>query len=279
MHLHDYLRRIPAYLVITLSVFFVIVIGLLDYLTGIELSLDIFLLIPIFLVAWFVSRRAGFDLAVFSAAVWILANFRARSMFVTTFFFDVNVTERLVLFLLIVFLVSALRNSFDHVEQMSRTDSLTELLNARAFYRDATIELERAQRFGRPFTMAYLDADDFKQINDNYGHIAGNDILRLIASVIKRNIRSIDVAGRLGGDEFAILLSETDEIQAREVLARLVSELTQGMLAKSYTSTLSIGAVIVTDFTESVEDIIKLADDTMYSVKNNGKNAIAYKVQ
>jgi diguanylate cyclase (GGDEF)-like protein len=279
MHFHDYLRKIPAFWIVVFCLALVVLIGVLDYYTGVELSFDIFLLIPVLLAGWFVNRSAGVGLAVFSAGVWTIANYKARATFFTPFFFDLNVLERLGLFLVIVLLISELRLVFNRVEELSRTDSLTELLNPRAFYGGVASELGRAERFGRPLTVVYLDVDDFKKINDEHGHMAGDDLLRVIASVIKRNIRVIDIAGRLGGDEFSIVLPETGEAQAREVVERLVLEVGEVMAEKGYSTTLSIGAVIVSEFPASVEEIIKRADEAMYVVKKSGKNAVSYEAR
>jgi diguanylate cyclase (GGDEF)-like protein len=276
MSLYSYLRKIPAIWVIFVGAALIALIGALDYVTGTELSLDIFLLIPIFLVAWFVNWRMGSLLSIFGAIVWWFANAPTRATFATPFFFDVNVVERLGLFLLIVFLVSSLRNAFDYVEKLSRTDSLTELLNSRSFYDDARTELERARRFGHPLTVAFLDVDDFKSLNDEYGHAAGDEILRAIGVVIKRNVRGLDLAGRLGGDEFAILLAETGETQAREAIARLITELNEVIAERGYAITFSGGVVSPPDLPESVDDIIKRADEAMYVVKRSGKNTIVY---
>lgn len=277
MNIIDVLRRIPAYWVVIFSVALVAVIGVLDYLTGVELSLDIFLLVPIILTSWYVNRAAGTSLAILSAAVWALANYKERATFFTPLFFDINVIERLGLFIVIVLLISELRFVFDRVERLSRIDSLTKLLNPGAFYGTTTIELGRAQRFSRPFTMAYLDVDNFKTINDEYGHLAGDDLIRIIGSVITHNIRAIDIAGRLGGDEFAIMLPETEEEQARDVIDRLVAELSQVMADKGYKTTLSIGVVTASHFPTTIDDVIRRADHAMYIAKKGGKNAVSYK--
>lgn len=279
MDFNDALRRIPAYLIVIFSVALVVIIGVLDYLTGVELSLDIFLLIPVLLTSWYVNRTAGASIAILSAAVWALANYKARATFFTPFFFDLNVIERLGLFIVVVLLISELRVVFDRVERISRIDSLTKLLNPGAFYGTTTIELGRAERFKRPFTMAYLDVDNFKNINDEYGHLAGDDLIRIIGSVITHNIRAIDIAGRLGGDEFAIMLPETEEGQARDVVERLVAELSQVMADKGYGTTLSIGVVTASQFPTTIDDVIRRADHAMYTVKKGGKNAIGFEVQ
>jgi diguanylate cyclase (GGDEF)-like protein len=276
MTVYDYLRKVPAYLIIAVAAALIALIGWLDFVTGTELSLDIFMLIPIFLVAWFVDWRTGSILSIFGAIVWWFANSPTRATFATPLFFDINVLERLAFFLLIVFLVSSLRTAFDYVEKLSRTDSLTELLNSRTFYGEARSELERARRFGHPLTVAFLDVDDFKLINDENGHAAGDDILRAIGAVIKRNVRGLDLAGRLGGDEFAILLAETGETQAREAIARLMTELNEVIAESGYTVTFSGGVVTPPELPETVDDIIKRADKAMYAVKRSGKNTVVY---
>jgi diguanylate cyclase (GGDEF)-like protein len=276
MAVYEYLRRLPSFLIVAAAAMLIALIGWLDFATGTELSLDIFMLIPIFLVAWFVDWRMGSLLSIFGAIVWWIANSSDRATFATPFFFDINVIERLAFFLLIVFLVSSLRSAFDYVEKLSRTDSLTELLNSRAFYAEARTELERARRFGHPLSVAFLDVDDFKLINDENGHSAGDDILRAIGAVIKRNVRGLDLAGRLGGDEFAILLAETGETQAREAIARLMTELNEVIAERGYRVTFSGGVITPPELPDSVDDIIKRADEAMYVVKRSGKNTVIY---
>src|SRR6185312_6159583 len=104
---------------------------------------------------------------------------------------------------------------------LARIDALTGVANGRTFYDLARVELCRFQRTGRPFTVAYLDLDNFKQVNDRLGHPAGDDLLRRVAQVLRDNTRVLDVPARLGGDEFALLLPETDAEDALPVLSKL----------------------------------------------------------
>ncbi|HTC77354.1 MAG TPA: diguanylate cyclase, partial [Terriglobales bacterium] len=94
-------------------------------------------------------------------------------------------------------------------KELSRSDPLTGLPNRRAFYEVALAEADRARRYRHPLSLAYLDVDNFKQVNDDYGHDAGDELLVRVAEVLRRNLRNNDIVARLGGDEFAMLLPET----------------------------------------------------------------------
>jgi diguanylate cyclase (GGDEF)-like protein len=102
-----------------------------------------------------------------------------------------------------------LRSAMEREKEAARTDSLTGAMNSRAFGELATAELHRARRYERPFTIAYVDIDDFKAVNDRFGHSSGDTLLRLVAETMKHNSRAVDVIARVGGDEFVILFPET----------------------------------------------------------------------
>src|SRR5260221_899826 len=101
-------------------------------------------------------------------------------------------------------------NALRRALESARIDHLTSLPNSRSFEAAAGREIERARRYRRPFTIAYLDVDGFKDVNDRQGHTSGDDLLRQIADTLRASVRRSDLAARLGGDEFAILLPETD---------------------------------------------------------------------
>ncbi|MBI1928984.1 GGDEF domain-containing protein [Candidatus Poribacteria bacterium] len=161
---------------------------------------------------------------------------------------------------------------------MSRTDALTQVANRRLFYHLADMEISRARRNASPFTMAYLDLDNFKLMNDRFGHRIGDTLLCLVASTIQKNLRRSDTVARLGGDEFAILLPETGREAADEVLDRLRKLLLDLMSEKGWPVTLSVGAMTFIHPPDSVDEMIRSADDLMYSVKQSSKNMIQYGV-
>jgi diguanylate cyclase (GGDEF)-like protein len=192
---------------------------------------------------------------------------------------------RLGFFLIISYFTTRLKDSseklkvaLDKEKTLSRTDSLTKILNRRAFTESAETEIYRARRYKHPFTIVFMDLDNFKAVNDTFGHSAGDKLLDLVAQTIKNNMRSSDLIGRLGGDEFSILMPETGFESADISMRRLQLKLLDIMQRNGWPVTFSIGMVTYTTPPDSIEDIIRKADSVMYSVKNNGKNMIAHEV-
>jgi diguanylate cyclase (GGDEF)-like protein/PAS domain S-box-containing protein len=176
-------------------------------------------------------------------------------------------------------LESALRKSQEAAlaaeRRLARVDPLTGLANRRAFYEGAELERKRALRHSRPLSVAYVDLDNFKQINDRMGHEVGDQLLIQIGSILQNTLRAEDLAARMGGDEFAILLPENDYESARTAVYKTHRMLTDMAKDKKWPVTFSIGMVTFSVPPESVEEIVRVADDLMYSVKHNGKNSIA----
>jgi diguanylate cyclase (GGDEF)-like protein len=172
-----------------------------------------------------------------------------------------------------------LNQSLISERQLARVDHLTELWNVRYFYELATIEASRCRRTSCPFTLAYCDVDNFKTVNDTFGHATGDALLRDVGAVIKRELRAYDVHGRLGGDEFAILLPDSNYEQASATLRRIKESLERMMAEKGHSVTFSIGAVTFKTPLESIKEMIRRADDLMYQVKRSGKSAIRHELE
>jgi GGDEF domain-containing protein len=109
----------------------------------------------------------------------------------------------------VVYLLTEYKDRAEREEILARTDPLTEVANSRYLYTLAEMEIERLSRYEHPFTVAYMDIDNFKEINDRFGRRAGDELLCLVASTMQNNLRITDTVARLGGDEFIILLPET----------------------------------------------------------------------
>jgi diguanylate cyclase (GGDEF)-like protein/PAS domain S-box-containing protein len=168
-----------------------------------------------------------------------------------------------------------LRTALENEKNVSRVDFLTQIANRRAFSEILDLEIKRSRRYRRPMVLAYMDLDNFKQVNDRLGHETGDELLRLTAQTIRANIRSTDTVARLGGDEFALLLPETDHQPACIVISKLRRILLEAIEARHSNITVSIGLACFEVPGESIEAIIKTADDLMYSAKNQGKNCVA----
>jgi diguanylate cyclase (GGDEF)-like protein len=158
----------------------------------------------------------------------------------------------------------------------SGTDDLTKLPNRRAFTEAAAAELVRARRSGRPLAVALVDLDDFKQINDTFGHSSGDRILCDVADVLREHFREVDLPSRLGGEEFAVLLPETDLAGAREAAERFVSALADAEFGDGrigpHGITASAGVAAAADL--EIEVLLESADRALYRAKERGKNQV-----
>ena len=159
--------------------------------------------------------------------------------------------------------------------ELARIDPLTTVPNRRAFYEALDKERVRSLRYRRPLTIAYVDLDNFKKVNDSLGHAVGDELLVQVAVGLRSNLRASDYVGRLGGDEFGVILPETDATAAKLVLRKLQLQLLEEMKANSWQVTFSIGAATFLDPPDSLDVIIRMADETMYAIKARGKDNVS----
>jgi diguanylate cyclase (GGDEF)-like protein len=256
-------------------------LGIIDYLTVPELALSIFYLLPIMLVAWLVNRRAAVYISIVGALVWLLADLLSRAWYIlppAPWIPYWNAVVRLGFFVIITYILSALKQSTDRETERARTDYLTGLANLRHFYELAGDELSRARRFKRPLTIAYLDIDNFKLVNDGSGHVAGDLLLRKIAETIRSSIRIIDRLARVGGDEFVVLFPETGPDSVNSVIERIQKGLRSVAQENQWPITFSMGVLTCVKTPDSVETMVGLADRLMYSVKATGKDGVKYEI-
>ncbi|HEY2822979.1 MAG TPA: diguanylate cyclase [Candidatus Acidoferrum sp.] len=171
-----------------------------------------------------------------------------------------------------------LQAALESEKNLSRVDFLTGIPNRRMFYQALTLEGKRSRRYGRAITLIYIDVDNFKLLNDHYGHATGDELLKIIGSILEGTVRSTDMAARLGGDEFAILLPETDEANAGTIVAKLRQNLQNAIAPKGWPVTFSFGVVTFPIALDSTEEMIKRADEFMYEAKKGGKAAVVSRV-
>jgi diguanylate cyclase (GGDEF)-like protein len=164
------------------------------------------------------------------------------------------------------------------LRRLANTDPLTGVNNRRYFMRRASDELERIKRYYYPISLMLLDIDQFKVINDTYGHKAGDEVLKSFAKHCLSHLRPFDQFARLGGDEFIALLVQVDQDNAKKIADRLRASFERLKIQidkKTITATVSIGMATTTDNILSVKDLIKRADEALYKAKNEGRNQIA----
>jgi diguanylate cyclase (GGDEF)-like protein len=253
-------------------------VGVIDHITGPELFVSIFYLLPIFLVTWFTERWMGVTISIVSAITWLITDFTAGHAYSYPAIPYWNMIVRLGTFLIMTLILSALKKALEHEKELARTDPLTGVANGRYFITLADMEINRARRYKHSFTVVYIDLDNFKTVNDQFGHSTGDALLRSVAHTIRNNIRATDIVGRLGGDEFAILLPETGPEPA-EVITRKVQKVNLDVMHKNeWPVTFSIGVVTFLGPPSTVDEMLKISDGVMYAAKKNGKNAIKYEI-
>lgn len=252
----------------------VVVIAYVDFFTGVEVRVFPLYYAPITLVAWYGSRSGALIVAALCAAAWLSSNLLAGLRFSHVGIWVVNTIVQGVSFATVGLLISVLRAAVIRERQLSRADPLTSLRNARAFYDEASRILALCRRKGRPVTVAYIDLDNFKAVNDRLGHRAGDDLLRTVADVLRASIRPSDLSARLGGDEFSILLPEVGQREAAATLERLRSLLADAVASSAGPVSASIGGVTFITVPEDVEEMVQKADSRMYSAKAAGKNRV-----
>lgn len=166
----------------------------------------------------------------------------------------------------------------EQLRQEASIDGLTGVSNRADFERQMALYVSNAKRYGKTISMLMFDIDNFKGINDKYGHQTGDQILKLIADTVKSNIRSCDLIARYGGEEFAVVLPETSPDMAYELADRLRIKISEAKISKDG---LKIGATASFGVAHlkpemGMEEFIKKADMNLYEAKKNGKNMVVY---
>jgi len=263
-------------LTIALGLMLCVAVG--DDLTGADVSFTLLYLGPIGFATWFVSLPAGTFLSILSAIASFAVDLATRAVPLAGAVLAWNLAVQLGTFLSLVVLLAALKNRLEGEQQLARTDPLTLVSNRRAFVELAAVELERARRTGRPITIAYLDCDDFKFVNDRLGHAQGDSLLVTVAQTLRGGTRAVDTVARLGGDEFGLLIVDTDGATAEALLGRLRTTLAAAMDANGWRVSFSIGASTFLVPPGSVDDMLGHADQLMYDAKRAGKDAARFEV-
>ena len=260
--------------------------GLLDLITGPWLSFALLYVAPVLAASWWLGRKSGIFAGVWAACAWFVADawdHRGEPTSVLMW----NAGSRLVMLVVMAALVDRIREDrrrlkeanqrladlLTGAERLARTDPLTGLPNRRAFLERLGEELGRARRGRGPVCVAYLDIDNFKNLNDEQGHAEGDEFLKRVASAIRETIRQGDVAARLGGDEFAVLFADAKRAAVEPLAHRLLARVrTLGDRHPGLDLGASVGMAFFEQAPERPELVLQRADGAMYQAKAAGKN-------
>ena len=277
-----------------MSVGLIVILGALDLLVGPTFSLLPLYAGPIALAAWLARPGVAYVLALLAALTLVGVPLLIGGALVggaliggaliggtqdsALILWNIASVALLLLLLLVAWLAARLTRRLADEASFAATDALTQLLNRGSFIVRLDAELARSSRYGRAFTLAYIDLDHFKAVNDLEGHDAGDEVLSRVADTLRSSTRQTDVLGRLGGDEFAAILPETTEGPSSSVLEKLQRNLVLAMKKGGWPVTFSIGVVTFEVSVETSRDALRVADEAMYAVKRSGRNGIHHLV-
>jgi diguanylate cyclase (GGDEF)-like protein len=251
--------------------------GVLDRATGPHLSFAAFYLLPVAISAWWAGFAPGVLLALAGTLAWGIvdvADSTAAASGVTIW----NGVTRFGTLALVASLASRLHAGVVRERRLARTDPLTGAANGRHFYEAVATAADRARELGRPLSLAYLDLDDFKQVNDRLGHAAGDEVLVRVSATIRTEAGPASLLARLGGDEFALLLPDAAPEAVKTRLTAIHQRVTAELAGRGWPVGLSIGAVTFPRPALDVDRMVQRADALMYSAKHKGKGRVEHVV-
>jgi diguanylate cyclase (GGDEF)-like protein len=235
------------------------------------ISLDVLFCLPVIETAHLASIRANrrYDtqtptyLGIALALVWSTTEVAISWPEFPLLVFALNTFTRSVIFTVIGRVLIKLWREREY----ARKDILTGLANRMEFLERLKIEQEHSERSGRPYSLLFIDIDNFKALNDSHGHQVGDEALKILAFILRNSTRKVDVAARLGGDEFVLLLLDTDEDICEVMIKRIDAATKQAFVEKAWPISVSIGKTTKIGKTKEEDWVIRLADENMYENK------------
>jgi diguanylate cyclase (GGDEF)-like protein len=268
--------RVSSRLLLPLEVALVVLIGLADFSIHEDVSVYVFYALPIILAAWYSGTSRGLFIAILSVLSWFAVDLKEQHYSYPLLVYW-NALARGMFFVVISLLVSGLRAAYERERENAQRDFLTGLGNRRAFFERANVEKKRALRMHCPLVIAFIDIDQFKDVNDRFGHRTGDTVLKNVGDTLRRHTRETDVVARLGGDEFGIIVVESDQ-GGVAALKKIHDMLTQEMRKNNWNVTFSIGVCVYEIPPETVDEMVAGADRLMYAAKQSGKNVMKVEV-
>ncbi len=256
----------------------VLAIGSLDSITNYNISVSALYLLPIILIAWFEGGLPAAIISIFSAITWATSDLVSGHIYSHTAIAVWNAFMVLGMFLVVGYSVIVIKKLLIKYREHTYTDELTGVETIRAFYEQARVEIGRSSIDRRPLTLAYIDIDNLRLVNDTLGHIAGDYLLHEAAQTMRSALRSTDIISRLGGSKFAILMPETNSESATVIINKVQEHLLDMAIKKGWPVTFSTGVITCGGPTYSINELIKAAEDCMNSAKETGNNMVKFRI-
>jgi len=260
-----------------------ILIGMIILLTGIIIhggiaNTAIYWIYTYPLLSFFLKgNRGGLIWNIVLIGVVVILSFLNKLNIVPIPYSSAEIRQALSAYIVIMVLAyifeSALLSSYEKIKKLATTDPLTGAFNRYQLFKKLEEEIERSKRYGSHLSLIMFDIDNFKSINDTYGHNVGDQVLKITIDTIKKHLRKTDTLGRFGGEEFMIICPNIDSEGAKKI-AEKIRKLVRDINIHSIPEiTISIG-VAEYNYGEDISEFIKKADIALYSAKNKGKNRV-----
>ena len=250
-----------------------VMLGWLRTLTGAEYTFASAAIIPLVAISWVGGRNDGYVFSLLAATMWASADFMADHQFSASWVPATNSLVRLMIYAFVSYLIAYVKELLVREKELSAHDELTKLLNRRAFFELGHAAVDRSKRYGHAMAVAFLDLDNFKQLNDTRGHKVGDLALKATAAALRKKLRSTDIIARLGGDEFAVLIPETS-FEAAEDAAHKIANAVNAAMKKFSPVSVSVGVSWFEIANGDFSDMLETADALMYEIKEEGKHGV-----
>jgi diguanylate cyclase (GGDEF)-like protein len=284
MHQHRNNRRflrllttpgsIPTNIAFAVSVVVMLGIFFADFFTNEDIQLHILYVFPIALVVMHHDSPILIVISMIFAVIFMSVTLTHYGL--STLSVLINVVIGISAYCAMTYFSYSARANYLKAMNSATVDPLTELLNRRGLEPILGLEVARWKRYGEVFSLAMLDLDGFKQLNDEKGHRAGDEALKLFAQILRANIRESDTVARIGGDEFVLLMPHAAGMETNIICEKLCADVEAQMRAQGFGVTVSIGCKTFSDVSAVVADVLDEADKAMYEAKNGGKNCVVY---
>ncbi len=252
----------------------ILVVGWLDFLKGSEVRILALYFLPLLWVGWNLGKSGAVIASIVSTATWLTVLYLSGTRFSSAYMWPANGMTEGSGFLVVSLLVAQLRNSMERERASSRIDPLTGIANRREFMELANLALAVSRRQGTSFALAYIDLNNFKAVNDVFGHDRGDELLCICARLIANSIRASDTVARIGGDEFAVLLRQSDAAHASILTERIRAAIDIDPTFQAVAVSASIGVACGYDAGTDIRSLLHKADANMYRTKQIAKQRV-----
>jgi len=270
----DFKINFLAFFRLVLGTVVIFVIEYFDFIAGPKIDISILCIIPISFITWELGKLSGIILAILSASAWALTDLIHKNFEINYYYEIWSFLFHSFFFVIISLLLNKIKNQLNREKINARKDQLTGLGNLKGFFDTAMQSLKNCRENNCFLSLVYIDCDNFKYINDTFGHLVGDNVLITIAKILLENSGKSEYAARLGGDEFVVLYIDQKHDDVINNFTEIQKKLLQSMNNNNWPVTFSIGIASFQSPPESVKFIIEKADELMYKAKKNGKNNI-----